>query len=59
MSCAVPIGPLMPRNGYRSISSRSRVSAISISSAADANRLPNVVACAATLWLRPAITRSR
>ena len=28
-------------------------------SAAEANRLPNVVACAATLWLRPAITRSR
>ena len=28
MSCAVPIGPLMPRSGYRSISARSRVSAI-------------------------------
>ena len=27
MSCAVPIGPLMPRSGYRSISSDSRVSA--------------------------------
>ena len=36
-----------------------QVIASSISSAADANRLPNVVACAATLWLRPAITRSR
>jgi hypothetical protein len=30
-----------------------------ISSAADANRFPKVVACAATLWLRPAITSSR
>ena len=30
-----------------------RCSATSISSAADANRLPSVVACAATLWLRP------
>ena len=30
-----------------------------VSCAAEANRLPKVVACAATLWLRPAITRSR
>ncbi|SHW89009.1 Uncharacterised protein [Mycobacteroides abscessus subsp. abscessus] len=59
MSCPVPIGPLIPRSGYRSRSSRNRVSASRVSSAADANRLPNVVACAATLWLRPAITTSR
>ncbi len=35
---------------------RSGVSAISVSCAAEANRLPSVVAWAATLWLRPAIT---
>ena len=58
MSCAVPIGPLMPRSGYRARSSSSRAWATSISSAADANRLPSVVACAATLWLRPASTSS-
>ena len=36
-----------------------RVTAIRVSWAAEANRLPRVVAWAATLWLRPAITRSR
>ena len=56
MSWEVPIGPLMPRNGYRASRSSSRSSAISISSAIVANRLPSVVACAATLCERPAIT---
>ena len=57
MSCAVPIGPLMPRSGYRSSSSSMRSTATRISSAAEAKRLPRVVACAATLWERPAMTR--
>ena len=39
-------------------SSSSRAYATSISSAAEANRLPRVVACAGTLWLRPASTSS-
>ena len=56
MSCAVPTGPLMPRSGYRASRSSSRPSATSSSSATLANRLPSVVAWAATLCERPAIT---
>ena len=56
MSCDVPTGPLIPRSGYRSIRSSSRAIATSSSSAAEANRLPSVVACAATLCERPVIT---
>ena len=53
MSWAVPTGPLMPRNGYLASKSSSLAIAINSSSAAEANRLPSVVVCAATLWLRP------
>ena len=56
MSWEVPIGPLMPRSGYLASRSSTRSREISISSAMVANRLPSVVACAATLCERPAIT---
>ena len=46
--CALA-GPLIPRSGYRPRRSSSRAYATSSSSAAVANLLPSVVACAATL----------
>ena len=53
-----PIGPLIPRSGYRASSSSIRVKASThSSSAALANRLPSVVAWA-SVWLRPTITTS-
>src|SRR4051794_3563565 len=58
MSSAVPTGPLMPRSGYRAISSSRRRTATRSSSAAVAKRLPRVVAWAATLCDRPASTKA-
>ena len=49
----------MPRSGYRSSSSATRVYPTIVSAAASAKRLPSVVACAATLWVRATITVER